>query len=201
MAAAAAPIVAAAAPAVIQGVTGALGGSKGSSQNVSPYAALAASIAQRIEKEVDPLRAQFLHMLLQVVTQGGSAAGTPLANQATAASLSSGAQSQQGAATDLARNTGGMANPVAAAILAALKQQNSMGTAAIPTQIGEMLLGQTPGAISSAQNGVSQMLGEAIGGNMTTTGTTINPQFGFSRTSGPSTAFTGTGSTNSPAFQ
>lgn len=140
--------------------------SSGSSSSVSPYAALAANIAKKIEAEVDPLRAQFLHTLLQVVTQGGSAAGTPLSNQATAASLSSGAEAQQGAATDLARNTGGTANPVASAILAALKQQNSMSTAAIPTQIGETFLGQTPGAISSAQSGVGQMVGEAIGGNV-----------------------------------
>lgn len=185
------------------GIGGNFGQSKssGSSSSVSPYAALAAGIAKKIEAEVDPLRAQFLHLLLQVVTQGGSAAGTPLADQATAASLSSGAQAQQGAATDLARNTGGTANPVAAAILAALKQQNSANTSAIPTQIGEMLLGQTPGAISSAQSGVGQMVGEAISGNVQNKFNSTTTQYGLQ--GGVSTnpfSNVGSGSTNSPAY-
>jgi hypothetical protein len=140
------------------------GKSSGSSSTISPFAMLAATIGKKIEGEVDPLRASFLKLLQQVVTQGGSAVGTPIANQATTASMAAGEQAQQSAATDLARTTGGQANPVVSAILAVLKQQNSETTAAIPTQIGETLLGQVPGAISSAQSGVGNMLGEAIGG-------------------------------------
>lgn len=138
--------------------------SSGSSSTISPYAALAGTIAKKIEGEVDPLRAQFLHMLLQVVNQGGSAAGTPLANTATSASMEAGAQNQQDAATQLARNTGGTANPVMEAILQSLKQQSSQATSQIPTNIGSMLLGQVPGAVTSAQSGASTALGQAIGG-------------------------------------
>lgn len=187
MGAAAAPIVAAAAPAVVGGIQSAFGGGKdsSSSSSVSPYAALAATIGKRIEKEVDPLRAAFLRMLLQVVTQGGSAMGTPLSNQATAASMEAGSQAQQQTASDLARTTGGGANPVVAAILASQRQQAGMTTSAIPTEIGQMLLSMVPGAVSSAQSGVGQMIGEAIGGNVKTTGTStsgtgqINPPMIF----------------------
>ena len=169
------------------GPFGSFGGGKenSNSQTISPYAALAAHIGKQIEKEVDPLRSAFLNMLLQVVTQGGSAAGTPLSNQATAASMEAGSQAQQQTAADLARGSQG-ANPVAQAILASQRQQQGMATSAIPTEVGQMLLSMVNPAVSSAQSGVGQMVGEAISGNTRTTqtGQTTNFGFGYSPPSG-----------------
>ena len=120
---------------------------KGSTQ--SGFGDILGSIAEKINKETDPVRKMFLSQMKQVLGGNQFTNSTiPLIQSGVAAARQAGAASST-QAKGYEATSGVAQSPFSAAINSVIAQGTNQNIGAVPGQVSGQILGEVPGTISS----------------------------------------------------